>query len=110
MNDVGFYKSRANTLQFPPDNFNQKKMDYFSRYQDLPANAINVNTNMYPINTITGLQYFLGKPMNMRVYRERFRPRLGLGKFQHMQLADWLKLMTEITDLLTIWLTAYMLN
>jgi hypothetical protein len=63
---------------FPPDGYNQKRMEYFDRYYDVPSSVINVNSQAYPINTITGLQYFLGKPLNMRVYREKMSHQHGL--------------------------------
>lgn len=55
-------------------------MHSYSRYFNLPSSAINVNTQSLPINTITGLQYFLGKPMNFRVTGEKSNLRAGISK------------------------------
>ena len=68
------------SLKWPPSNHEDNKLDQWNRYY-IPASAINVNTQLHPINTITGLQYFLGAPLNMRIYSEAIKPRKGLGVF-----------------------------
>ena len=71
----------ANTqhsLHWPPSHHDDTRIKSWSRHH-IPSGAINVNTQLYPINTITGLQYFLGRPMNMRIYSEAIVPRKGIG-------------------------------
>ena len=75
VNDDGYFANPRYSLQFPPNAFNQKKINN-SR---MPINAINVNSQLHPINTITGLNYFTG--FNSCPFRERAVPRVGLGKF-----------------------------
>ena len=33
----------------------------------------------HPINTITGIQYFQGKALNQRIFREKAVPTIGMG-------------------------------
>ena len=77
VNDEVLMANPQYALNWPPSHHDDNRIKSWSRYQ-IPANAINVNTQLYPINTITGLQYFLGKPMNMRIYSEAIVPRRGI--------------------------------
>lgn len=70
VNDDGYFSNPRYSLQFPPNYFNQKKL------QRIPVNAINVNSQLHPINTVTGLQYFTG--LTNYPFRERAVPRVGL--------------------------------
>ena len=72
VNDDGYFANPRFSLQFPPNQFNQKKL------QRIPVNAINVNSQLHPINTVTGLQYFTG--LNSYPFREKAIPRVGMGK------------------------------
>lgn len=72
VNDDGYFSNPRYSLQFPPNQFNQKKL------QRIPVNAINVNSQLHPINTVTGLQYFTG--LSSYPFRERAVPRIGMGK------------------------------
>ena len=72
VNDDGYFSNPRYSLQFPPNQYNQKKL------QRIPVNAINVNSQLHPINTVTGLQYFTG--LSSYPFRERAVPRVGLGK------------------------------
>ena len=73
VNDDGYFANPRFSLQFPPNQFNQKKL------QRIPVNAINVNSQLHPINTVTGLQYFTG--LNSYPFREKAIPRVGMGKY-----------------------------
>ncbi|XP_045214235.2 protein TBATA-like isoform X2 [Mercenaria mercenaria] len=70
VNDDGYFSNPRYSLQFPPNYFNQKKL------QRIPVNAINVNSQLHPINTVTGLQYFTG--LTNYPFRERAVPKVGL--------------------------------
>lgn len=70
VNDDGYFSNPRYSLQFPPNAFNQKKLER------IPVNAINVNSQMHPINTVTGLQYFTG--LTNYPFRERAVPKVGL--------------------------------
>ncbi|WAQ96563.1 TBATA-like protein [Mya arenaria] len=70
VNDDGYFSNPRYSLQFPPNYFNQKKL------QRIPVNAINVNSQMHPINTVTGLQYFTG--LTNYPFRERAVPKVGM--------------------------------
>ncbi|XP_052263262.1 protein TBATA-like isoform X2 [Dreissena polymorpha] len=70
VNDDGYFANPRYSLQFPPNYFNQKKL------QRIPVNAINVNSQMHPINTVTGLQYFTG--LTNYPFRERAVPKVGM--------------------------------
>ncbi|KAL4239370.1 hypothetical protein ACF0H5_000187 [Mactra antiquata] len=70
VNDDGYFANPRYSLQFPPNYFNQKKL------QRIPVNAINVNSQLHPINTVTGLQYFTG--LTNYPFRERAVPKVGL--------------------------------
>ncbi|XP_046581997.1 protein TBATA-like, partial [Haliotis rubra] len=59
VNDDGYFASPRYSLQFPPNSYNINKLSNSVRGR-IPVNAINVNSQLYPINTITGLQYFTG--------------------------------------------------
>lgn len=76
VNDDGYFANPRYSLQFPPNAFNQKKL------QRIPVNAINVNSQLHPINTVTGLQYFTG--LTNYPFRERAIPKVGLGKTSKM--------------------------
>lgn len=70
VNDDGYFANPRYSLQFPPNSFNLKKL------QRIPVNAINVNSQLHPINTVTGLQYFTG--LTNYPFRERAVPKVGL--------------------------------
>ncbi|XP_046364997.2 uncharacterized protein LOC124141135 [Haliotis rufescens] len=72
VNDDGYFASPRYSLQFPPNSYNTNKLSN-SR---IPVNAINVNSQLYPINTITGLQYFTG--LNSFPFREKAIPKVGM--------------------------------
>nr|KAG5707700.1 hypothetical protein BaRGS_003275 [Batillaria attramentaria] len=74
VNDDGYFASPRYSLQFPPNNFNNTKLNKWKGR--IPVNAINVNSQLHPINTITGLQYFMG--LNSYPWRERAMPKVGL--------------------------------
>ena len=76
VNDDGYFASPRYSLQFPPNNFNNTKLSKWKGR--IPVNAINVNSQLHPINTITGLQYFMG--LNSYPWRERAVPKVGLGE------------------------------
>ena len=78
VNDEAALRDSEYSLLWPPSNHEDQRLQQWSRYY-IPSNSINVNTQLHPINTITGLQYFLGKPLNMRIYSEAIKPRKGLG-------------------------------
>lgn len=73
MNDDGYFANPKYSLQFPPNSFNKDKL----ANQRIPVNAINVNSQLHPINTVTGLQYFTG--LNSYPWREKAIPKVGLG-------------------------------
>jgi len=79
VNDDGYFASPRYSLQFPPSNHSEAKIKtwepYFGR---VPVNSINVNSQLHPINTITGLQYFAGQALNQRIFREKAVPKMGL--------------------------------
>ena len=81
VNDSGYFANPRYSLQFPPGNFDEKKIKSGDAYTGrIPVNSINVNSQLHPINTITGLQYFMGKPLNSRIFREKAVPNIGLGE------------------------------
>lgn len=75
VNDDGYFASPKYSLQFPPNAFNNKQMNKWKG--QVPVNAINVNSRLHPINTVTGLQYFTG--LNSYPFREKAVPRVGMG-------------------------------
>ncbi|XP_064618181.1 protein TBATA-like [Liolophura sinensis] len=75
VNDQGFFANPRYSLQFPPDSYNQKKLSKSWDHR-LPVNAINVNSQLHPINTITGLAYFTG--LRNYPWREKAIPKVGL--------------------------------
>ncbi|XP_022316135.2 protein TBATA-like isoform X2 [Crassostrea virginica] len=74
VNDDGYFASPKYSLQFPPNAFNNKQMNKWKG--QVPVNAINVNSRLHPINTVTGLQYFTG--LNSYPFREKAVPRVGM--------------------------------
>ncbi|KAH9508471.1 hypothetical protein Btru_055289 [Bulinus truncatus] len=74
VNDDGYFANPRYSLQFPPSNFDNTKLKTWRGR--VPVNAININSQMLPINTITGLQYFTG--LNSYPFREKAIPRVGL--------------------------------
>ena len=76
VNDDGYFANPKYSLQFPPNTFNKEKL---AGNQRIPVNAINVNSQLHPINTVTGLQYFTG--LNSYPWREKAVPKVGLGEF-----------------------------
>lgn len=74
VNDDGYFANPRYSLQFPPSQHNAKKLANWKGR--IPVNAINVNSQLHPINTITGLQYFMG--LNSYPYREKAIPKVGL--------------------------------
>jgi len=80
VNDNGYFANPRYSMNFPPNSADNNKLKSYSAFMDrMPSNSINVNSQMYPINTITGLQYFMGKPLNFKVFRERAVTKPGLG-------------------------------
>lgn len=77
VNDDGYFANPRYSLNFPPSQFDNQKLKNWKG--QIPVSAINVNSQLHPINTITGLQYFTG--LNSYPYREKAIPRVGLGKF-----------------------------
>ncbi|XP_067671844.1 protein TBATA-like [Haliotis asinina] len=75
VNDDGYFASPRYSLQFPPNSYNINKLSNSVRGR-IPVNAINVNSQLYPINTITGLQYFTG--LNSFPFREKAIPKVGM--------------------------------
>ena len=83
VNDDGALSNpRYSHPQFPPSNHEDQKIQQYARFYNVPVNAINVNSQRHPINTITGLQYFQGKALNMRIFKEKAVPKVGMGKCQ----------------------------
>ncbi|XP_076454397.1 protein TBATA-like isoform X2 [Babylonia areolata] len=74
VNDDGYFASPRYSLQFPPNSFNNSKLNQWKGR--IPVNAINVNSQLHPINTITGLDYFSG--LNSYPWRERAVPKVGM--------------------------------
>ncbi|KAL8565007.1 hypothetical protein ACOMHN_003383 [Nucella lapillus] len=74
VNDDGYFASPRYSLQFPPNSFNNTKLNNWQGR--IPVNAINVNSQLHPINTITGLQYFNG--LNSYPWREKAVPKIGM--------------------------------
>lgn len=77
VNDDGYFASPRYSLQFPPNSYNTNKLSNSIRGR-IPVSAINVNSQLYPINTITGLQYFTG--LNSFPFREKAIPKVGMGR------------------------------
>ncbi|XP_076459877.1 protein TBATA-like isoform X2 [Babylonia areolata] len=75
VNDDGYFSSPRYSLQFPPNHFNNNKINKWKGGR-IPVNTVNVNSNLHHINTVTGLQYFMG--LNSYPWRERAIPRVGL--------------------------------
>lgn len=92
VNDDGYFANPKYSLQFPPNNFNKEKL----ANQRIPVNAINVNSQLHPINTITGLQYFTG--LNSYPWREKAVPKVGLVPVTE-RWRDELKHLTEAIGL-----------
>ena len=100
--DGGYLTNPRYSLQFPPNNYNTQYVNNMSKYfsdQPMPVGSININSQLQPINTITGLQNFLGKTMNSRIYREKAVPRVGLGKkkvdLHQSKSSCWLRRVTH---------------
>ncbi|XP_012944195.1 protein TBATA [Aplysia californica] len=74
VNDDGYFANPRYSLQFPPNQHNTNRLKNWKGR--IPVNAINVNSQLHPINTITGLQYFMG--LNSYPYREKAIPKVGL--------------------------------
>lgn len=74
VNDDGYFANPRYSMQFPPNNFDSTKLKTWRGR--IPVNAININSQLHPINTITGMQYFMG--LNSYPFRERAIPRMGL--------------------------------
>ncbi|XP_055874953.1 protein TBATA-like isoform X1 [Biomphalaria glabrata] len=75
VNDDGYFANPRYSLQFPPSNYDNTKLKQTWRGR-IPVNAININSQLLPINTITGMQYFTG--LNSYPFREKAIPRVGL--------------------------------
>lgn len=88
VNDDGYFANPKYSLQFPPNSFNKEKL----ANQRIPVNAINVNSQLHPINTVTGLQYFTG--LNSYPWREKAIPKVGLVPVTE-RWRDELKSLTE---------------
>ncbi|CAD5123694.1 DgyrCDS12016 [Dimorphilus gyrociliatus] len=72
VNDDGYFASPRYKLSFPPNNFQQQKMK-------IPVNADRFqDPYKYTVDTISGLQHHLGGNLNMRVFREKAVPHVGL--------------------------------
>ncbi|KAI0217165.1 Protein TBATA [Lamellibrachia satsuma] len=80
VNDSGYFANPRYTVNFPPNTYDQHRVKSYSKYFNVPVNAVNVNSQRWPIDTINGLQYFMGKPLNMRIYRENALPQIGIGQ------------------------------
>ncbi|CAL1527451.1 unnamed protein product [Lymnaea stagnalis] len=74
VNDDGYFANPRYSMQFPPNSFDSTKLKTWRGR--IPVNAININSQLHPINTITGMQYFMG--LNSYPFRERAIPRVGL--------------------------------
>ena len=59
----------------------------------------NTNAQRWPIDTINGLQYFMGKPLNMRIYREKAHAHTGIGQADEQQWRQELRALTEAIGL-----------
>lgn len=99
VNDQGFFANPRYSLQFPPDNYNQKKLSKSWDHR-LPVNAINVNSQLHPINTITGLAYFTG--LRNYPWREKAIPKVGLGKVLERVLEIGTRVYISATGLITM--------
>ncbi|XP_041364894.1 protein TBATA-like [Gigantopelta aegis] len=76
VNDDGYFANPRYSLNFPPDSYSERRLSAFNKTPRMPINAINVNSQLHPINTITGLQYFTG--LNSYPFREKAIPKVGL--------------------------------
>ncbi|GFO23518.1 protein spatial [Plakobranchus ocellatus] len=74
VNDDGYFANPRYSLQFPPNSYDGTKVKNWRGR--IPVNAINVNSQLHPINTVTGLQYFMG--LNSYPFREKAIPKVGL--------------------------------
>ncbi|XP_059140441.1 protein TBATA-like [Physella acuta] len=74
VNDDGYFANPRYSLQFPPSSFDNTKLKSWKGR--IPVNAININSQLHPINTITGVHYFTG--FNSYPFREKAIPRVGL--------------------------------
>ena len=86
VNDSGYFANPRYTVNFPPNAYDQNRIKSYSKYFNVPVNAINVNSQRWPIDTINGLKYFMGKPLNMRIYRENALPHIGIGRSTRLLL------------------------
>ena len=97
VNDNGFLSNPRYAPSFPPNSYANNKISRYNKLYNIPANSVNVNSQLHPINTITGLQYFLGKPMNMRIFRERIATRNTGGRLS--RVSNEHKNARELSDL-----------
>ncbi|KAL8616967.1 hypothetical protein ACOMHN_041885 [Nucella lapillus] len=74
VSDDGYFSSPRYSMQFPPNSFNNTKLNKWKGR--IPVHSVNINSQLHPVNTVTGLQYFTG--LNSYPWRERAIPRVGL--------------------------------
>ena len=65
----------------------------------VPCNSLNATSQRWPIDTINGLKYFMGKPLNMRIYREKACAQPGIGVHDEQQWRAELRALTEAIGL-----------
>ncbi|XP_013392445.1 uncharacterized protein LOC106160400 [Lingula anatina] len=96
VNDDGFFASPRYSLFYnSPNSYNDAKSMQRGLGVTLPVNAINVNSTLHPINTITGLQHFTG--LNSYPFREKAVPKVGMVP-QTEAWRDELKMLTELAQ------------
>lgn len=72
VNDDGYFASPRYKLSFPPNNFQQQKVK-------IPVNADRLHDPFkHSVDTISGLQHHLGGNLNMRIFREKAVPHIGI--------------------------------
>jgi len=72
VNDEGQFANPRHSLQFPPNHHDEMKLkSYNTQYYNVPVGAINVNSQLHPIDTLSGIQKFVGSAMNGRIFREK---------------------------------------
>ncbi|KAK2189612.1 hypothetical protein NP493_101g05046 [Ridgeia piscesae] len=99
VNDSGYFANPRYTVNFPPNAYDQHRIKSYSKYFNVPVNAINVNSQRWPIDTINGLKYFMGKPLNMRIYRENALPHIGIGQSAAEAWREELRALTDAIGL-----------
>ena len=78
--------------------------------QHVPCNVANAIAQRWPIDTINGLQYFMGKPLNMRIYREKAHIHSGIGQNDEQQWRQELRALTDAIGLARSEVTGHLVS